>query len=82
LTAERLVWVRLSSHRAFEQPVERQPTVAGSTAPNPVNTNTAYIAVVIPPVKGGLTSGTYIATYQTDDAGASWRTTLVPLPRR
>ena len=32
LTGEPLVWVRLSSHRAFEQPVERRPTVAGSTA--------------------------------------------------
>jgi photosystem II stability/assembly factor-like uncharacterized protein len=46
-----------------------------------VNSQSAYIAVVIPP-KGGLTTGTYIASYQTHNGGQSWRTTLVPLPQR
>ena len=32
LTGERLIWVRVSGHRALQQPVEQQPTVAGSTA--------------------------------------------------
>jgi photosystem II stability/assembly factor-like uncharacterized protein len=47
-----------------------------------ITENTAYLTVLIPPVKHGHTNGTYLVVYETRDGGRTWQPHLVTLTHR
>jgi photosystem II stability/assembly factor-like uncharacterized protein len=47
-----------------------------------LDANTAYLTVLIAPVKHGRTNGTYLVVYKTHDGGRTWVSELVALPHR
>jgi photosystem II stability/assembly factor-like uncharacterized protein len=65
------VWSRTRSQSTFAPGIPR-----GLTA---VDENTAYLTVMIPPTRRGLTRGNYIVVYKTHDGGTTWQPLTVPL---
>jgi hypothetical protein len=66
------VWTRSSSQRT---PIKGVPV--GLTV---LSAATAYVTVVIPPLRHSHATGTYIAVYRTRDSGRTWQPLIVPLP--
>ena len=65
------VWSRSRSQYTLVPGIPRALTA--------VDERTAYLTVMIPPVKDGITHGTYIVVYETHDGGTTWRPSIVPL---
>jgi hypothetical protein len=72
-TRSQVVWTRSASQRTVVKGVPEALTVHDA--------RTAYVTVVVPAAGGAATKGSNIVVYRTTDAGRTWISDLVPLPR-